>query len=99
MTFTSNNAQEKREGPKGSLGKVAEIDEDGDASIGFGGLDARQWVLKSNFGNISVLSQQNVLKERAMSWWRCSLRRRRPPITSAWPPRTTASGMFLNPKP
>ena len=50
---------------KGSLGVVAEIDEDGDASIAFEGLDAQQWVLKSNFGSISVLSQEDVLKERA----------------------------------
>jgi hypothetical protein len=37
--LTLNNAQEKREVPKGSLGKVAEIEKDGDASIEFEGLD------------------------------------------------------------
>jgi hypothetical protein len=83
--LTLNNAQEKREVPKGSLGKVAEIEKDGDASIEFEGLDWRQWVLNSNFGNISVLSQEDVRKERAlpeelvaMLRWLC---RRRPPIT------------------
>ena len=45
--------------------QVAEIDEDCDACIDFEGLDAKQWVLKSKFGNISVLSQEDVLKERA----------------------------------
>jgi len=63
VTFTTNSKNAK-EGPKGSLGVVAEIDQDGDASIGFEGLD-KEWVLKSNFGNISVLSQEDVLKERA----------------------------------
>ena len=65
VTFASNNAQDKREVPKGSLGKVASFDQKGNAWIDFEGLDAAQWVIKSNFGNISVLSQEDVLKERA----------------------------------
>ena len=64
VTFTTDSKNAK-EVSKGSLGVVAEIDQDGDASIDFEGLDAEEWVLQSNFGNISVLSQEDVLKERA----------------------------------
>ena len=64
VTFTTNSKNAK-EVSKGSLGVVAEIDEDCDACIDFEGLDANQWVLKSKFGSISVLSQEDVLKERA----------------------------------
>jgi hypothetical protein len=62
VTFTTISEEEVR---KGSLGVVAEIDQDGDASIDFEGLDAKQCVLQSKFGSISVLSQEDVLKERA----------------------------------
>ena len=44
------------------LGKVAEIDENGDAWIAFEGLDEEQGVLRENFGNISVLSQEEAGK-------------------------------------
>jgi ankyrin repeat protein len=64
VTFTTNS-EEAKEVRKGSLGVVAEIDQDGDAWIDFEGLDAKQLVLQSNFGSISVLSQEDVLKERA----------------------------------
>jgi hypothetical protein len=52
--------------PKGSLGKVANFDKKSNAWIYFEGLDAEQHVLKSNLGNISVFSQEDVLKERAL---------------------------------
>ncbi len=66
VTFTTNNSKNPKEVPKGSLGKVASFDQKGnDWIIDFEGLDAKQRVLKSNFGNISVLSQEDVLKERA----------------------------------
>ena len=64
VTFTTNSKNAK-EVPKGSLGKVASFYQNGNAWIDFEGLDAKQGVLKSNFGNISVLSQEDVLKERA----------------------------------
>jgi hypothetical protein len=64
VTFTTNSKNAK-EVPKGSLGKVASFNQNGNASTDFEGLDANQWVLKSKFGNISVLSQEDVLKERA----------------------------------
>ena len=64
VTFTTNS-QNAKEVSKGSLGKVASFNKNGSASIDFEGLDAKQWVWKSKFGNISVLSQEDVLKERA----------------------------------
>ena len=63
-TFTPDSNDAKAV-PKGLLGKVAEIDENGDAWIDFEGLNAQLRVFKRNFGNISVLSQEDVLKERA----------------------------------
>ncbi len=54
--FTTN-IESAKEVLKDSQGVVAEIDDNGDALIGFEGLDAQQLVLKSNFGNISVLPQ------------------------------------------
>jgi len=74
VTFTTNSEEEEEDSeeeeeaeevPKGSLGVVAEIDQHGNAWIDFEGLDAKQCVLQSNFGSISVLSQEDVLKERA----------------------------------
>ena len=71
VTFTSNRWNAV---PKGALGKVASFDQNGNAFIDFEDLhnlhhlhrlDAQQCVLKSNFGNMSVLSQEDVLKERA----------------------------------
>ena len=54
---------------KGSVGRVAEINEDGVFPITFEGLDGTQVVFeekldKSDLANISVLSQADVLKER-----------------------------------
>ena len=37
VTFTSDNALDAREVPKGSLGKVTRLDHDGDALIAFQG--------------------------------------------------------------
>jgi len=58
VTFTTNS-KEAKEVRKGSLGKVASFDKNGNAWIDFEGLDAKQGVLKSNFGNILV--QEDVL--------------------------------------
>jgi len=60
-TFTPDSNDAKAV-PKGLLGKVAEIDENGDAWIAFEGLDEEQGVLRENFGNISVLSQEEAGK-------------------------------------
>ena len=89
VTFTTNSEEEEEDSeeeeeaeevPKGSLGVVAEIDQHGNAWIDFEGLDAKQCVLQSNFGSISVLSQEDVLKRSTQSfaqlrrirrtWWR-----------------------------
>ena len=51
--------------PKGLLGKVQNIDGDGNAHISFEGIEAAQGLLKDNLGNLSVLSQADVLQERA----------------------------------
>ena len=61
----SEEEEEAEEVRKGSLGVVASFNQNGDACIDFEGLDAKQWVWQRNFGNISVLSQEDVLKERA----------------------------------
>jgi ankyrin repeat protein len=64
VTFTADNIEAK-EVPKGSLGKVAQInEEDGSAYIYFEGLDPAQWVFKSNFSNISVVLQEDELKRQ-----------------------------------
>ena len=63
VTFTSGSS-ERTKVPKGLLGKVKKIDEDGDANIEFEGI-GKQWVFKDNFGNLAVLSQADVLQERA----------------------------------
>jgi hypothetical protein len=64
VTFTSND-NNANEVPEGSLGKIASFNKNGDAWIDFEGLNAQLRVFKRNFGNISVLSQEDVLKERA----------------------------------
>jgi hypothetical protein len=79
VTFTTK-IKNAKEVPKGSLGVVAEIRQNRNASIDFEGLDAKQCVLQSNFGSISVLSQEDVLKRSTQSfaqlrrvrrtWWR-----------------------------
>ena len=51
VTFTSNSKAAK-EVPKGALGKVIQIDEDGDANIDFEGI-GRVWVFKKKFGSLS----------------------------------------------
>ena len=58
MTFNSNN-KDAKEVPKGLLGKVAEIDKKGLGLNAFEGFDAKQWVSKSNFSNISVVLQED----------------------------------------
>ena len=65
MTFKSDNAKNAKQVPKGSLGKVAEIETTGSAWIDFEGLDGEQRVQKSNFGNISVVLQEDELTEQA----------------------------------
>ena len=64
VTFTSND-KNANEVPEGSLGKNASFNKNGDAWIDFEGLNAQLRVFKRNFGNISVLLQEDVLKERA----------------------------------
>ena len=52
VTFTPDSKPAK-EVPKGALGKVNEIDEDGDFNIDFGGI-GKQWVFKANLaGSLS----------------------------------------------
>ena len=69
--------------PKGLLGKVQNIDGDGNAHISFEGIEAAQGLLKDNLGNLSVLSQADVMQEgatreaRAVPRCSCPLRRRR----------------------
>ena len=58
-------AEKAKQVPKGLLGKVKEIDDKyGHANIEFEGIGG-QWVLKGSFGNLAVLSQADVLQERA----------------------------------
>ena len=54
MTFISYNTEKV---PKGLLGKVTKIHEDGDAYTEFEGIEVAEWVLKDNFANLAVLSQ------------------------------------------
>ena len=65
-TFTPDSNDAKAV-PKGLLGKVAEIDENGDAWIAFEGLDEEQGVLRENFGNNSVLSQEGESSKQVRS--------------------------------
>jgi hypothetical protein len=64
VTFNSNN-KDAKEVPKGLLGKVAEIDKKGLGFNAFEGFDAKQWVSKSNFSNISVVLQEDELIKQA----------------------------------
>ena len=64
VTFISDNTK-KTLVPKGLLGKVKEIDKNGGAYTDFEGIEVAQGLRKDNLGNLAVLSQADVLQERA----------------------------------
>ena len=57
VTFASSNTDGTKEVLKNTVGKVNEIDEDGDALIGFQGI-GNHWVEARKFGKLSVLSPE-----------------------------------------
>ena len=70
--------------PRGTMGTVLEIDDDGDARIRFVGIDAPQWVLKSDFGKLArpVEGCPNAL--HAVLWLQCGAARVEA-VMRAWP--------------
>jgi len=52
-TFQSGSRKSRQLG-RGLHGKVMEFDWDGDARVKFDGIDVSQWVLRTNFGKLSV---------------------------------------------
>mmetsp|Transcript_28948 Transcript_28948/g.46533 ORF Transcript_28948/g.46533 Transcript_28948/m.46533 type:complete len:1427 (-) Transcript_28948:7463-11743(-) len=64
-----SDSEDRTEVPRNLQGTVREIDKDGDVSIDFEGLGS-QWVFKSQFCKISVLSRQELNLTLKVAMWK-----------------------------